>query len=240
MTDQGWISLHRKIQDSIIYSDSQAVHLFIHLLLKANHTDKDFLFNGALTSVKRGQVLTGRKALSVETGINESKIQRLLKTFETCNMIEQQTNNKNRLISIVNYHLYQSSEHQTNIKRTTDEQQMNTNNNVNNVNNDNKGNKSTKADPIPYSKIAQLYNEVCTNLPKVLNPEKLNDKRKRAIKKFWNHSDEVKNSEYLAKYFEAANLDDFLTGNNQRGWKADLEFLMRIEQHDKLREKSHA
>ena len=100
MSNNGWISLHRKIQDSVIYSDSQAVHLWIHLLLKANHQDKEFLFNGSVQTVKRGQLLTGRKALSSETGINESKIQRLLKTFEMCHMIEQQANNKSRLISI--------------------------------------------------------------------------------------------------------------------------------------------
>ena len=138
MSNHGWISLHRKIQDTPIYSDSHAVHLWVHLLLKANHQDKEFLFNGVMQSVKRGQLLTGRKALSSETGINESKIQRLLKTFETCQMIEQQANNKSRLISITNYDSHQASEQQVNNTRTTDEQQVNTNNNVNK---DNKVNK---------------------------------------------------------------------------------------------------
>ncbi len=138
MSNHGWISLHRKIQDTPIYSDSHAVHLWVHLLLKANHQDKEFLFNGSMQTVKRGQLLTGRKVLSSETGINESKIQRLLKTFEKCQMIEQQANNKSRLISITNYDSHQASEQQVNSKRTTDEQQVNTNNNVNK---DNKVNK---------------------------------------------------------------------------------------------------
>ena len=53
-------------------------------------------------------------------------------------MIEQQANNKSRLISITNYDSHQASEQQVNNTRTTDEQQVNTNNNVNK---DNKVNK---------------------------------------------------------------------------------------------------
>lgn len=135
---QGWISLHRKTIESPIYTDSQAVHLWIHLLLSANHKDNTFVKNGKPVTVKRGQLLTGRTLLSTATGLSESKIQRLLETFVSLQMIEQQTNSKNRLISITNYDSYQSSEQQMNNKRTTDEQQMNTNNNDNNVNNDNK------------------------------------------------------------------------------------------------------
>jgi len=135
---QGWIMIHRKIKESSIWTDSQAVHLWLTLLINANHAENEFLQNGSLVRVKRGQVLTGRKALSAETGINESKIQRLLKTFEKCHMIEQLTNNRSRLISILNYDQYQASEQPVNNQRTTNEQQMNTNNNVNNKKNEKK------------------------------------------------------------------------------------------------------
>jgi hypothetical protein len=152
-------------------------------------------------------------------------------------MIEQQANNKSRLISITNYDSHQASEQQVNSKRTADEQQVNTNNNVNN---DNKV-KSTKADQIPYKKIAELYNEVCTNLPKVLKPENLNDKRKRAIKKFWNNHSDNQNSQFFADYFYLANQDQFFCGFNNNDahstWRADIEFLMRIDTYDKFMER---
>ena len=118
---QGWIKLHRKVQQSAIWTDSCAVHLWVHLLLKANHEDNEVFMNSNIIEVKRGQLLTGRKKLSAETGINESKIQRLLKTFEKCHMIEQRTNNANRLISILNYDSYQVSEQPVNNERTTSE-----------------------------------------------------------------------------------------------------------------------
>ena len=118
---QGWIKLHRKVQQSAIWTDSCAVHLWVHLLLKANHEDNEVFINSNIIEVKRGQLLTGRKKLSAETGINESKIQRLLKTFEKCHMIEQRTNNANRLISILNYDSHQVSEQPVNNERTTSE-----------------------------------------------------------------------------------------------------------------------
>ena len=102
--------------------------------------------------------------------------------------------------------------------------------------------KSTKADHIPYSRVAELYNEVCTNLPKILNPEKLNEKRKRAIKKFWNHQEpENRNSPFFAEYFRLANQDQFFCGYNNNSdhsnWRADIEFLMRVETYDKFMER---
>ena len=71
--------------------------------------------------------------------ISESKVQRILKEFENEHQIEQQTSPRNRLISIVNWSEYQNNEHQSeqqvNNKRTTNEQQMNTNKNVKNEKN---------------------------------------------------------------------------------------------------------
>ncbi|BAQ84122.1 hypothetical protein [uncultured Mediterranean phage uvMED] len=147
---KGWISLHRKFMDKAFYSkDSEKVHLWIHLLMKANHRGKEEFFNGKIIHCNPGQFTIGRKQLSEETGINESKIQRTLKYFDKIEQqIEQQTSSKNRLITILRWDDYQQSEHQSehqvNNKRTTSEQQVNSKrthyNNINNINNDNKFN----------------------------------------------------------------------------------------------------
>jgi len=92
---------------------SQYVHLWLHILYRANHKEKEFWFNGRNIKVKRGQFVTGRRQLSVETGISESQIQRILKCFESEQQIEQQTNNHNRLITVVYYNQYQKVEQQT-------------------------------------------------------------------------------------------------------------------------------
>lgn len=124
------------------YTKSEYVHLWIHLLMKANHQEREFWFNGKTIKVKRGQFVTGRKVLSMETGISESKIERILKCFEIEQQIEQQTNNRNRLISISYFDKYQTGEQQIeqqmDNKRTTSEQQVDTNKNEKNYKNENK------------------------------------------------------------------------------------------------------
>lgn len=125
MNQTGYIKLYRSLSEQPWYNDSEAVHLFVHLLISATYTERDHIYKGKLTVLKPGQLVTGRRRLSRETGISESKIQRLLKMFENCHQIEQQTNSANRCISIVCWDKYQQSEQQMNSSRTANEQQMN-------------------------------------------------------------------------------------------------------------------
>lgn len=125
----GWVKVYRQLKDKAYYKDSEFVHLWLHLLLCANHDSAEFLNGYEIVKLKKGQFITGRKKLSLETGISESKIERILKVFESEQQIEQQTNSRNRLISIVLWDKYQQSEQQKNSKRTASEQQVDTNNN---------------------------------------------------------------------------------------------------------------
>ena len=70
--------------------------------------------------------------------------------------------------------------------------------------------------------IVELYNSTTPLLPHV---QKVTPKRERAIDTFLKEFtlDEFK------RICEIANSSDFLTGNNNRGWKADFDFIMRID-----------
>lgn len=129
----GWVKIFRRIKEKSWYRKSEYVHVWIHLLLSANHKDKKNLVNGQEVILKRGQLLTSRKALEEATGVNENKIYRILKLFENEKQIEQQKTNKFTIITILNYDMYQKNEQeneqQMNSKRTANEQQMNTNKN---------------------------------------------------------------------------------------------------------------
>ena len=98
------------------------------------------MFKGERITLMPGQLITGRKSIVKVFSLTESKVQRILKKQENEQQIEQQTSNKNRLITVLNWEQYQQSEQQieqpVNNKRTTSEQQVNTNNNVNNENNE--------------------------------------------------------------------------------------------------------
>lgn len=107
---KGYVLLYRQFMDNCLYKDSEYVHLWIHLLLCASYGETEYLSGNNLIKLKPGQFITGRKKLSKETGINESKIERILKVLEKSKNIEQQTNNLNRCISIVNWSKFQKIE----------------------------------------------------------------------------------------------------------------------------------
>ena len=131
----GWVKLYRQTLDNpVVCKDTETFAVWCYLLLMAAHKQRKVLFNNGVVELDEGQLITGRKAISEKFYISESKVQRILKLLESEHQIEQQTSSKNRLISIVNWHKYQSSEHQieqqVNNERTTSEQQVNTNKNV--------------------------------------------------------------------------------------------------------------
>lgn len=126
----GWIKIFRSIQNKGWYSDSEYVHLWLHLILEATHKGREYFWNGRTIILNSGQFVTGRNKLGNQTGINSSKVERILKVFENEQQIEQQKSSTSRLISILNYNTYQINEQpfeqQMNNWRTTNEQRVNT------------------------------------------------------------------------------------------------------------------
>jgi hypothetical protein len=136
MIDTGWVKVYRKITDKGYYKKSQYVHLWLHLLLKASHNEKEFMWNGKIEKLLPGQFVTGRKQLSFETGISETTIERILDLLETEQQIGQQKTNKYRLLTVLNWNEYQTTGQQNgqpaDNKRTTDGQQADTFKNIKN------------------------------------------------------------------------------------------------------------
>lgn len=84
---------------------------------------------------------------------------------------------------------------------------------------------------IPYQQIADHYNEICGNvLPRVT---KLTDKRKRAIKACIAQGFTVDD---LCSAFQKAASTPFLTGKNERNWRAGFDFIMKPDNLPKILE----
>lgn len=126
----GFIRVYRSLQNKGWYKKSEYVHLWVHLFISATRTPFESWFDGKPVLLTPGQLITGRKKLSSETGIQESKVERILKCFQNDHQIEQQSSSTSRLISINNWHIYQyveqQDEQQANNGRTTGEQRVNT------------------------------------------------------------------------------------------------------------------
>ena len=138
--NKGWIKLHRQILENPVTNKPDWAWLWICILLLANHEDREVIWNGEKRLIKKGQFITSREKLALVSHLHQSSVERALKYFKIEQQIEQQTNKRFRLITILKYNDYQDTEpvieHQMNIKRTSNEHQMNTNKNVKNYKNE--------------------------------------------------------------------------------------------------------
>ena len=139
---QGWIKLHRKLLNWEWFKSPKMVHLFLYLLLSANHEDGKW--QGV--EVKRGQLITGRKRISEETGLSEQTIRSGLKRLKSTNEITIKSTSRFSLITICNYNSYNAKileSNQLNTQQVTSNQpasnqQVTTNKNDKNDKNDKK------------------------------------------------------------------------------------------------------
>lgn len=136
----GWIKLHRKLENNPVYSNANMLKLWIHCLLKATHSERQQLIGNQIVRLKKGEFVTGRDSLCQEfnLGVKASErvsavsLWRWMKKFEEWQMLNIKSTTKYSVISIINWSDYQQDEQQVNSKRTTNEQQVITNKNVKN------------------------------------------------------------------------------------------------------------
>lgn len=126
MTDKGWIKIHRKLYDNPYASDPHWVALWCYFLCKASRGGKEVLWKGKRYTLKPGQFTAGRKQMAKETGINESKIYRLISCYKSEQQIEQLTSASTSLFTVLGWDQYQEVNSQMNSKRTAREQLVNT------------------------------------------------------------------------------------------------------------------
>lgn len=105
---KGYALLHRKIKELPFYrTDSEAVHLWIHIILSANHAPAPVNTEFGEMLIKRGEFITGRNTLAAETGITGDRIKYLLNKFEKLSMISRISNKKFTRLSVTKYDDYQ-------------------------------------------------------------------------------------------------------------------------------------
>lgn len=111
-----YIKLYEQILNWEWFCDPNTLQLFLYLLLKANY--KDSSFQGV--DVKRGQIVTSLSKLGQATGQTIRMVRDNLKHLEMTGEVTSQSTNRYRIITIVRYDEYQSSDKQ-NDKQMTNE-----------------------------------------------------------------------------------------------------------------------
>ncbi|MBC8947271.1 DNA replication protein [Xenorhabdus indica] len=106
---KGFALMYRQIMDCDFYKkDSQAVHLWLHLILKANRKPGVVESDIGEVMLSRGQLMTSRPKLCAQTGIEDNKVKALLRSFKSKGMISTESkSNKFSIITVLKYDEFQ-------------------------------------------------------------------------------------------------------------------------------------
>lgn len=116
-----WIKLFTKFTTWEWYKDQNTKSLFLHCLLKANWKDGKFM--GKI--IPRGSFVTSLDSLSKELGLSVQEIRTALKHLISTNELTSKSTNKYRIITVVNYEMYQQVNKQPNTQSTSNQQATN-------------------------------------------------------------------------------------------------------------------
>ena len=127
---EGWIKLHRELVDKPIWqcSTPEQKTILITILMLANHQRKEWEWNGKKYTCEPGQFTTSLDGLSKKCGVGVStqNVRTALTRFKKYEFLTYQSTKTGRLINVVNWGLYQSSDNEPNKasnKRLTKPQQ---------------------------------------------------------------------------------------------------------------------
>ncbi|RXM72220.1 DNA replication protein DnaD [Clostridium tetani] len=217
--NKGWISLYRSLLDKPIWqcSTPEQKTIFITILLLANHKEREWEWQGKPYKCKPGQFITSIPSLVERCGkgITTQKVRTALNKFKKYGFLTDESTNNGRLITIVNWELYQGIKNETNIQvnrqatgnQQADNRQVTPNNNVNNVN------KNIYSDIFNHwnSKKIIVHRELTKEIEKAIE-KYLKEYPREGIFKAIDIYSEILNSEYFFNH--KWSLKDFLNRKN--------------------------
>ncbi|MFJ7933253.1 hypothetical protein [Sporosarcina sp. NPDC096371] len=176
--EQGWIKMHRKLLEKPIWTEATAEQkiLLITLLLMGNHEEKQWEWKGKVFSASPGQFVTSLSSLVQKCGKGSSvqKIRTALKRFAKYEFLTDESTPHNRLITIVNWGVYQGSEETATVRSTDGQQttnrQLTTNKNDKNEKKSNCRKHVYDESSIFYQFAFSLFENIKMNHPHLTKP----------------------------------------------------------------------
>ena len=98
------------------------------------------------------------------------------------------------------------------------------------------GKSDDSVQPCPYVQVQALYNKICTRLPRCRD---MTAQRKSRLKSVWNSASKRQTLSWWEEYFTLVDKSDFLSGNNDRGWTANFDWILKPVNMVKIEEGSY-
>jgi hypothetical protein len=113
----GWLIIHRELMDKPIWKGSTPEQkvVLMTLLMMVDFKPSEWEWNGEKYSTKPGEKITSLQSIVslAGKGISIQNVRSSLKRFEKLEFLTNQPTRQGRLISIINWDSYQSTQHST-------------------------------------------------------------------------------------------------------------------------------
>lgn len=127
---RGYIKLFRCIDSWEWYSDTSVKVLFLHILIKANHTEK--IWRGI--TIQQGSFITSYENLSKETGLTYKQVRLALSKLKKTGEVAHKGTSQYSIITVNNWEQYQEIGQTVGQPEGSQRATTNNDNNVNNIN----------------------------------------------------------------------------------------------------------
>ena len=154
----GFIKLHRKLLENPVFKNPELLQLFLYCLLRASHKPIKMYFGDEELEIGKGQFITGRFELAKDLHQNESSTYKRLVRLKNLHMVALKSNNKNTLVTVQNWDIYQSINNELDNVWTEEGQQNN--------------NKITTKEQQSNNKVTHTRSKECKNEKNVKNEKK--------------------------------------------------------------------
>lgn len=234
----GWYKVHRDILEKDLVQNVYLWGLWHYLLSIAVYKDSQLIWNGQQRILKPGSCVLGVKELAKQWQCSKMTIWKWLNYLQKTERIVIETCTRGTLVTICNWSIYQISEeqeltpnrHQVDAKCTPSghEVALSEEGKKERMEERKKRRESTSLPPL-----ALLWNEFSdSNLPRVTKVDP-SGKRGKALARRWESNSDP---EYWKQLIERINKSKFCLGANDRGWKADIDWLSQPDVAAKILE----
>lgn len=253
--DNGWVKFHRELNNHWIGADLITFGIFMRLLSWANIKPTKYPVGMEIKILERGKVMTSLGEIALSWGIHENTVRLHLKKLELDGTISQKSTGRGRIITICNYEDYQTNAETSMYPSVEGSMYPSVYPSVygssptpcrapctlsEEVKKDKKGRREEgkkenagargAAPPSAADLLAQIWNEECGQLPKV---QKMSSGRSKFARE---RLRENPDPEYWRQVVRRVSESAFCNGENERGWRADIDFMLRPDSHARAME----
>lgn len=228
---RGYLALWRKFQDHEFWREKREfskAEAWIDILWEAQHdpNPRQVVFGMRILTCHYGECLKSTRTWASRWNWSEVKVRRFLKLLESMTQICLKSESITTRITVLNYEQYDPKRRAVDAEATHD---RSTDKNVKNVKNKTS---SRRSDPgVPVDQILNLYHEILPELPKV---KIFTEARKAQIRERWKETDKTSDLEWWRRLFKYVRKCPHLMGQNDRQWRADLEWITKLSNFTKI------